>query len=125
MGEATPAKTQTAVPVTNLPILAPVDTPPVEEMALPPDPTRLTGLNPAEIQALLGAPTLVRRDANVQMMLFENGNCVFEVVFLEPTPSEHFKAAATNARTTNGTDMNQSKCLADLLPMGQWLDTGK
>tara|TARA_R110002096_G_scaffold9468_2_gene37374 strand:- start:654 stop:1067 length:414 start_codon:yes stop_codon:yes gene_type:complete len=88
----------------------------------PPDPARLVGLNPREVQALIGEPSLVRRDANVQAMLFESGDCVFEVIFYEPTENDHFAATETNARTYRGTDIERAICLVQILPNGQWLD---
>lgn len=88
----------------------------------PPDPARLDGLNPAEVQGLLGEPTLVRRDNNVQIMLFENGDCVFEVIFYEPTTEDHFHARAMNARSRSGLDVDLGECLMKVLPDGKWLD---
>ena len=118
-----PSVTQAVIAATPTPVLA--AEPVVEEKILPPDPTRLVGLNPAEVQSLMGAPSLVRRDANVQMMLFENGDCVFEVVFYEPSPDEYFTATTINARTTSGTDIDQTACLTDILPDGLWIGDNK
>lgn len=111
--------------ITQVPaeVAPPVETPAISEPpAPPPDPTRLSGLNPREVQELIGEPSLVRRDANVQAMLFENHDCVFEVIFYEPTEDDHFEAKETNARTRRGTDVDQTECLIKVLPNGQWLD---
>lgn len=107
------------------PQVAAVETAPVveEAPALPkPEPDRLAGLNPKQVQALMGEPSLVRRDNNVQVMLFETSACVFEIVFYEPDPDSHFHADRMNARTRSGTDMDLQTCLVDVLPGGQWLD---
>jgi len=87
----------------------------------PLSPEDLITLSPREVQAMLGAPTLVRRDANVQIMLFEDSDCVFEVIFYEPDPDAHYAATTTNARTKSGVDIDQTECLAKVLPEGQWL----
>lgn len=120
-GTQEPAATQTPAEV-----VAPAEeaAPLVEQPAPPepPNPARLTGLNPKEVQALIGEPSLVRRDANVQVMLFENHDCVFEVIFYEPSENEHFEAKETNARTRRGTDIDRTECLVKVLPNGLWLD---
>ncbi len=114
-----PAVTQ--VPAETIePEIAPTE---VEQPAPPPPSAeRLQGLNPGEVQALIGAPSLVRRDANVQAMLFENSECVFEVIFYEPSEDDHFAVTETNARTLQGTDVDRSECLQKILPNSQWLD---
>lgn len=114
-----PAVTQTPTEV-----IVPAETLPVAEKPVlpPPDPARLTGLNPREVQALIGEPSLVRRDANVQAMLFEKGDCVFEIIFYEPSENDHFAATETNARTHRGSDIDRALCLVQILPNGQWLD---
>ena len=87
-----------------------------------PEPNRLSGLNPKQVQALMGPPSLVRRDGAVQVMLFETSACVFEIIFYEPTPDTHFRAEQINARSRTGTDTNVQTCLIGVLPSGQWLD---
>ena len=91
----------------------------VEPVGLP-DPARLMGLNPREVQALVGAPTLVRRDDKVQVMLFENGTCVLEIVYFEPDSDSYFEARHISARTSRGADTDTATCLAALLPHGRW-----
>jgi len=87
-----------------------------------PKPERLSGLNPKQVQALVGEPSLVRRDGTVQIMLFETANCVLEIVFYEANPDAHFIANHLNARNRSGADTDLQACLVNLLPNGQWLD---
>ncbi len=114
----------------------PVDTPTVTQdsikppgpspqklVSLPPvKPSRLKGLNPKQVQALVGPPSLVRRDGPVQVMLFETKSCVFEVIFFEPQAGAYFRAQQVQARTLRGHDTDAAACLARVLPNGQWLD---
>ncbi|MCJ9429789.1 hypothetical protein [Kordiimonas marina] len=104
---------------------APVEMPAAETPAPapkpePPNPERLAGLNPKEVQALVGEPTLVRRENTVQVMLFEKPSCVLEVVFYEDHPGDYFRAKNISARTRQGTPVDASACLTDILPGGQW-----
>lgn len=123
MGARAPAP----APVPEL-VATPEEAPaaPVEEAAIvappppPPEPARLEGLNPIEVQALMGEPSLVRRDAHVQVMLFEAQACVFEVIFYEPSPDAHFRVDTLNARDRRGLDTDLQTCLMQVLPDGQW-----
>jgi len=108
---ATPAPAQETAP-------AEVEVPPPP----PPSPERLDGLTPVEVLALLGEPGLVRRDGKVQVMLFETEACVLELVFVEPTPDQHFQVTHRAARDRQGDDMDQTACLGDILPSGAWPD---
>ena len=117
----TPEETVTApAPVETAPVVE-EDTPPPPP---PPEPERLTGLTPAEVQAIMGEPSFVRRDENVQTMLFESAGCVFEIIFVEPTSDHHFRVQDLNARTTSGNGTDLVTCLAAQLPGGTWLDAG-
>jgi len=126
MGAATPEPTTTQSPEAKAsPVMVAVETPTVfeERHTLPaPEPGRLTGLNPKQVQAIMGDPSLVRRDGNVQIMLFETQSCVFEIIFYEPNLDAHFIANHMNARNRSGIDIDLQTCLVNLLPQGQWLD---
>jgi len=127
MGAEAPAPAPATIsePEAEAPAAAPIETAPVvlETPALPmPEPMRLPGLNPKEVQALMGEPSFVRRDANVQIMLFETHACVFEIIFYEPNPDAHFHADHLNARSPGGADIDLQTCLIEVLPNGQWLD---
>lgn len=119
MGTATQPPQPVATPAPE-PETAPVEaeTPPPP----PPAPERLDGLTPVEVLALLGEPGLVRRDGKVQVMLFETETCVLELVFVEPTPDQHFQVRHRAARNRQGDDMDQTACLGDILPAGAWPD---
>ncbi len=88
----------------------------------PPEPERLQGLNPQQVITLMGEPSLVRRDGSVQVMLFENETCVFEVVFREPSQHEYFQAHHIAARTLDGHGTDTQACLMKVLPNGAWPD---
>jgi len=125
MGTAEPIPVTTSAPTPDaVTPVAQTPTPAIEEtpVLVPPEPDRLMGLNPKQVQALMGEPSLVRRDASVQIMLFETPSCVFEIVFYEPNPDAHFLTDQLNARSRSGTDIDLQACLVSLLPNGQWLD---
>jgi len=94
----------------------------IQQPAPPPEPERLQGMNPGEVMALLGDPSLVRRDGAIQVMLFENEACVFEVVFREPSQNEYFQAHHIAARDRDGRATDTQACLMKVLPNGQWPD---
>jgi hypothetical protein len=109
------------------PVATPAPPPPVTDTApaqtaspTPPDPSRLDGLTPVEVIALMGEPGLVRRDGKVQVMLFEGGSCVYELVFIEPDPDAHFEVRHHSARTRRGEDTDAETCLSHILPDGTW-----
>jgi len=115
-------------PVAPAPAPVPVETLPIEKEATPiklPEPDRLVGLNPKQVQALVGEPSLVRRDGAVQVMLFETATCVLEIIFYEANPEAHFISNQLNARNRAGTETAPQACLVNLLPNGQWLDTAE
>lgn len=131
MGTAAPEPQQTSnaplPPPETAASPAPVEAAPVVEETTappppPPEPARLTGLTPAEVQAIMGEPSFVRRDENVQTMLYENADCVFEIIFVEPTSDHHFQAQDMNARTKAGNGTDLAACLTAQLPNGTWLD---
>ncbi len=88
---------------------APESTPIVVDMG------RVEGQTPADVLAYLGAPTLVRRDENVQVMIFEADRCVVEVIFYEPENGDHFRADWVSARLRNGQDTDLTTCAREWL----------
>ena len=120
--EATPVSTEPVI--SQVPEEARVETPPVVEEPVRqlPQVAALDGLNPKQVQSMLGEPSFVRRDANVQVMLFETKACVFEIIFFEPALGEHFVAAKINARTRKGAQTDVQQCLGHIVPGGAWLD---
>lgn len=116
---------QTEQPTTVAdPQIAAVETALIKQdlIVVPAEPEKLAGLSPKEVQSLMGAPSLVRRDNSVQVMLYESPGCVFEVFFFEPDLNAHFRAADMNARTRAGVSMDLQTCLAILLPNGYLVD---
>ena len=116
--EAAPQKKAEAAPaLTPEPV-------PLAEMHPRPlaEPLRLMGASPHDVQTLMGNPTFVRREDMMQVMLYENDGCVFEVVFYEPTPGEYFEARHLAARTPRGENVDIKACLASHLPGGHWPD---
>lgn len=104
-----------------LPVTVPAQSEPVEQA---PEPVaaplivnlgRLQDQTPADVIDYMGAPTLVRRDENVQVMIFETPRCVVEVVFYEPDNGDHFRAEWLNARLRNGQDTDVEACTREWL----------
>lgn len=118
-----PATTDTPAPEKTAPVMEPEPVPLAELHPRPPaDPLRLMGTSPSDVQGLMGNPTLVRRDDMVQVMLYENDGCVFEIVFYEPTPGAYFEARHLAARSRAGDNVDIKACLASHLPGGHWPD---
>lgn len=80
------------------------------------DLSHVENATPAEVIAYMGAPSLVRRDENVQVMIFEARACVVEIVFYEPENGDHFRSSWVTARTKSGQDTETEGCAR------QWLE---
>lgn len=80
------------------------------------DPDSLLGLEPREIQALLGPVSLKRWEGEGQVMQFTNGQCVMDIYFYESEPGGAFQATYLSARTKTGADVDTASCLVSLLP---------
>jgi len=113
---------QAQAPAPVVPAEQPATLEATEPTPPPPHPERLQGLNPQQVITLMGEPSLVRRDGSVQVMLFENETCVFEVVFREPSQHEYFQAHHYAARTLEGDASDALACLMKVLPNGAWPD---
>lgn len=83
-----------------------------------PDAGRLLGLEPRQIQDVLGTPSLVRREDAAQVMQFKNGNCVLDIIFYEETPGGAFLSQHLSSRALDGAPVAPRECLAALLPFG-------
>lgn len=81
---ATPAQ---AAAVTPAAVPSPAVVAPAPQVAaLPPiddDPAQLMGLDRDGLNALLGTPDLIRRDAPAEIWQYVGGDCVFDVVLYE------------------------------------------
>lgn len=97
---------------------------PEPEIEGPETPTFLAsdiiGLEPADVQELLGPVSLKRWEGEVQVMQFSGDHCVIDIYFYETAPGEAFEASYLNARTSSGTEVGSDICLASLLPGGIW-----
>lgn len=123
------AACQTAAPVPAPepePEVAPVveEAPPAPEPPPPPPPEPEAGdllkLEPKTVQALLGAPTLVRRDGHVQLMQFSAENCRLDVVFYEDVTGAPFEASHVEARDLAGASIDTDACLSEILGGEDW-----
>jgi hypothetical protein len=80
----------------------------------------IIGMEPVEVQNLLGPVSLKRWEGEVQVMQFANEHCVIDIYFYEISPGEAFEASYLNARTSSGSGVGSDICLASLLPGGVW-----
>lgn len=80
------------------------------------DISQIQNATPAEVLSYMGTPSLVRRDENVQVMIFETATCVVEVIFYEPDNGDHFRSEWVTARSRGGQDTDTEPC------MRQWLE---
>ena len=85
-----------------------------------PNPEDLLGLEPKDIQALLGPVSLKRWEGEAQVMQFANEHCVMDIYFYEETPGAAFYASYLNARLKDGAEISSDVCLIALLPGGVW-----
>lgn len=100
---------------------SPTETLPLPSLPPPlPDPDLLLGLEPRQIQDILGTPSLVRREGAAQVMQFKNGNCVFDVIFYEETAGGAFRARHLGSRLLDGAPITPQDCLARILPDSQF-----
>lgn len=88
----------------------------IEPQPLVVDLSNIENATPADVISYMGAPTLVRRDENVQVMIFEAERCVVEVVFYEPDNGEHFRSEWVTARLKSGQEAETIACAR------QWLE---
>lgn len=105
-------------PVAEEPVAEPAQTEPevIEPAPLVVDLSHIENATPAEVISYMGAPTLVRRDENVQVMIFEAERCVVEIVFYEPENGDHFRSEWVTARLKSGQDTETIGCAR------QWLE---
>jgi len=83
-----------------------------EESAPLPD---LLGLEPKDVQAILGEVSLKRWEGAAQMMQFTGEACILDVYFYEEAPGQAFRATFLAARRASGEGMEAGLCLRALL----------
>ncbi len=88
-----------------------------------PDPAKLKGFEPAEMQALLGVPDLLRWENHAQVYQYRGAKCILDIIFYESPSGGPFLAAHVSARGPGGQDTEVKACLVDLLPAESWPDT--
>jgi ABC-type Fe3+-hydroxamate transport system substrate-binding protein len=92
-------------------------TPPAQaalpEIEVDDDPERLIGLGPAGLNALLGQPELIRREAPAQIWQYRADGCVFDVVLYEEAYGE--RVTYVEARDGRGNRTETRPCLNALL----------
>lgn len=84
--------------------------------ALPPvddDPAQLMGLDRNGVNALLGTPDLIRREAPAEIWQYVGGDCVFDVVLYER--GQHFAVSYLEARDVTAAVLPPRPCLNQLL----------
>ncbi len=121
-GAETPAPTVVAAPTAQAAVQPEAVEPDVQPAAPEPlavDMTRIENQTPMSVVAYLGTPTLVRRDDMVQVMIFETGTCVVEIIFYEPDNGDHFRAHRINARSTSGQDVDTENCVRRQLELNR------
>lgn len=111
-----PQPVVTPEPVVEEPIIVE----PEPEVAIPETPAvaagDIIGLEPVDVQNLLGPVSLKRWEGEVQVMQFTNEHCVIDIYFYETAPGEAFEASYLNARLPSGIEVSSDTCLASLLP---------
>ncbi len=110
-----PATPDPALPLPEEPVVA--DLPSANEADTPIvlDPSRLLDRTPSDIQALLGDPSLVRRDDKVQTMLFERAACVFDLTFVAKDVGSGFYLHHLASRDRLGASVDDLDCLMAVL----------
>ncbi|HXV73560.1 MAG TPA: hypothetical protein VD713_02405 [Sphingomonadales bacterium] len=75
----------------------------------------LLGLEPKEVQALLGEVSFKRWEGAAQMMQFTGDACILDVYFYEEAPGAAFRAAHLAARNSSGETVEAEACFRALL----------
>lgn len=111
------APVTTAPQATATPEPAPAPAAPAPQVsALPPiddDPAQLMGLTRSGVNALLGNPDLIRRDAPAEIWQYVAGDCVFDVVLY--ARGEDYAVSYLEARDNTAAVQEPRPCLNALL----------
>ncbi|WP_299624490.1 hypothetical protein [Pelagibius sp.] len=118
--EAVPAPTVSAAPDAATPAPAPapqiVARPPAAappEPVIDDDPKQLMGLDRGAVTALLGQPSLVRREKPAEIWQYVTADCVFDVVLYERGPQ--YRVTYLEARDAAADRLELRPCLNGLL----------
>lgn len=77
------------------------------------DPEQLLGKDPDQVEDLLGAPELVRRESPAQIWQYRGRSCIFDVVLYDEANGE--RVTYVEARDRNGGQTEARSCLNQLL----------
>lgn len=83
------------------------------QSAEPADPDEVMGLGRNAVQALLGKPGLVRREAPAEVWQYQSGGCVLDVFLYEASPD--FQVVYLEARTGQAINTATATCLGAVL----------
>ena len=91
--------------------------------ALPPDlpldddPDRLLGLDPTDLESLLGMPELVRQEAPARIWQYRTVGCVLDVVLYDQVEGgpENGRVTYVEARDRKGAKVDTRPCLNEVL----------
>ena len=85
----------------------------VPEPSINDDPQQLIGMGPASLNAFLGAPELIRREAPASLWQYRADNCVLDVVLYTDRSGD--RVTYLEAREDGATKMPPRTCLNKLL----------
>ncbi|MEM7226005.1 MAG: hypothetical protein AAF495_23705 [Pseudomonadota bacterium] len=103
----------------SAPAAKPAPEPAESLAALPPepviddDPDRLMGLDPVDLEGLLGRPELVRRETPAQIWQYRTGACVLDVVLYDEAAGG--RVTYVEARDRAGAKVDTRPCLNQVL----------
>ena len=98
------ATTPTSAPVAPAPTV----------VAAKPQRGGLIGLNPTEVGARFGRPRLQVREGDGTKIQFATPRCVLDLYLYPAGSGGVAKVTHVDARTTDGRDTDQARCIADL-----------
>ncbi len=87
------------------------------QTAAPADPDAVMGLTPTAVQALLGAPGLVRHEAPAEVWQYQSGGCVLDVFLYQA--SADFQVMYLEARDGQAASAATANCLGAVLNQRQ------
>ncbi len=83
-----------------------------------PKPSDIAGKTPTTVRALLGAPTLTRREPPAEVWQYAGGACVIDIVFYPPGQAGGLRASHLDSRDLDGAAMPPVDCLGLLAREG-------
>ena len=93
---------------------APVAVAPVMPAAAQPHRGGLIGLTPSEVGARFGKPRIQVREGDGTKVQFATARCILDLYLYSAGSGGVAKVTHVDARTPDGRDTDQSRCIADL-----------